>query len=95
MFIDRGPVVQVKDAYGRVLVHEDEQAGVSWTKPMVVMTSKFSASASEILAGAVQDYGRGLVVVTRRLMEKELSKAWLIWIVSFSVLNKPRISLEL
>ena len=62
LFIDRGPVVQVKDAYGRVLVHEDEQAGVSWTKPMVVMTSKFSASASEILAGAVQDYGRGLVV---------------------------------
>ena len=62
LFIDRGPVVQVKDAYGRVQVHKDEQAGVSWTKPMVVMTSKFSASASEILAGAVQDYGRGLVV---------------------------------
>ena len=62
LFIDRGPVVQVKDAYGKVQIHEDERAGVSWTKPMVVMTSKFSASASEILAGAVQDYSRGLVV---------------------------------
>lgn len=62
LFIDRGAVVQVKDAYGRIQIHKDEVRGMSWTKPMIVMTSKFSASASEILAGAVQDYGRGIIV---------------------------------
>ncbi len=62
LFIDRGAVVQVKDAYGQIQVHDDEEPGMSWSKPLVVMTSKFSASASEILAGAVQDYGRGIIV---------------------------------
>lgn len=62
LFIDRGPVVQVKDPEGQVQVYDDEEAGVSWSGPLVVMTSKESASASEILAGAIQDYGRGLIV---------------------------------
>jgi carboxyl-terminal processing protease len=62
LFIDAGPVVQVKDSYGRVEVLDDTDPGVAWTKPMIVLTSKFSASASEILAGAIQDYSRGLVV---------------------------------
>ena len=62
LFIDRGPVVQVKDPEGQVQVYDDEEAGVSWSGPLVVMTSKESASASEILAGASQDYGRGLIV---------------------------------
>jgi carboxyl-terminal processing protease len=62
LFIDLGPVVQVKDASGDIDKLNDENSGMAWDKPMVVLTSKFSASASEILAGAVQDYSRGLVV---------------------------------
>ena len=62
LFIDRGPVVQVKNLDGKVQVYEDEEAGVAWNGPLVVMTSKESASASEILAGAIQDYRRGLIV---------------------------------
>ena len=61
LFIDRGPVVQVKGLGGYIL-YEDRDPGVAWDGPLVVLTSKFSASASEILAGAIQDYRRGLIV---------------------------------
>lgn len=62
LFIDKGPVVQVRDALGRVEVEEDNDAGVAWAGPMAVLVDRNSASASEIFAGAIQDYGRGVVV---------------------------------
>ncbi|MEM7262981.1 MAG: carboxy terminal-processing peptidase [Planctomycetota bacterium] len=62
LFIDEGPVVQIKDAGGEVDALDDPIAGVAWDGPLLVLTSRFSASASEIFAGAIQDYRRGLVV---------------------------------
>jgi carboxyl-terminal processing protease len=62
LFIDTGPVVQVKDEQGRISPYDDEESGAAWTGPLVVLTSKMSASASEIFAGAIKDYNRGIVV---------------------------------
>jgi carboxyl-terminal processing protease len=68
LFVPDGPVVQVKGPDGRVQQpsgDRDEELGIAWSGPLVVVINKFSASASEILAGAIQDYGRGLIVGDR------------------------------
>ena len=65
LFIDQGPVVQVKDTRGKIDVDEDKNAGASWTGPLGVMVDRTSASASEIFAGAIQDYGRGIIMGTQ------------------------------
>ncbi len=62
LFIKRGPVVQAKDSDKRVTVSSDRDPSISYSGPMVVLTSHLSASASEIFAGAMQDYGRATIV---------------------------------
>ncbi|SEK57510.1 carboxy terminal-processing peptidase [Halomonas daqiaonensis] len=64
LFIDRGPTVQVRDARGRINLYGDTESGTLYDGPLAVLVNRLSASASEIFAGAIQDYGRGLVVGT-------------------------------
>jgi carboxyl-terminal processing protease len=61
-FMDQGPVLQVKDTLGRVQVQSSEKGQPIYNGPMVVMTDRSSASASEILAGALQDFNRAVIV---------------------------------
>ena len=62
LFIPKGPVVQEKDPNGKITVSEDRNPGAMYTGPMIVVTNRLSASASEIFAAALQDYGRAAIV---------------------------------
>ena len=62
LFIDQGPIVQIRNKEGRSQILADEVPGTIYNGPLVVMVNEFSASASEIFAGAIQDYKRGIIM---------------------------------
>jgi carboxyl-terminal processing protease len=65
LFVGEGPVVQVKDQKGRAKVHRDDEPTALYKGPLVVITNRLAASASEIFAGVIKDYNRGLIVGDR------------------------------
>ena len=70
LFIEQGPVVQIKSAGSKKEVLYDRDPTIQWDGPLVVMVNNFSASASEILAAAIQDYKRGVVIGSKQTYGK-------------------------
>ncbi len=70
LFIPQGPVVQAKDPSGKITINSDKNPDVSYSGPLIVVMNRLSASASEIFAAALQDYGRALVVGDERSFGK-------------------------
>lgn len=62
LFIELGPVVQIRSRFGKAIVYSDRDPSITYDGPLVVMVDHISASASEILAAAIQDYGRGVII---------------------------------
>jgi carboxyl-terminal processing protease len=65
LFIKTGPVVQVRNSDNQVEVDKDDDPSISYTGPLAILVDRFSASATEIFSGAIQDYGRGLIIGTQ------------------------------
>lgn len=70
LFIPKGPVVQAKDSNGKISVSQDTNPAVAYTGPLIVLVNRLSASASEIFAAALQDYGRAVIVGDERTFGK-------------------------
>lgn len=70
LFIPKGPIVQVRRSDGQMKIHEDKDSGVLYDGPLVIMVNELSASASEILAAAMQDYGRAVIVGSNKTYGK-------------------------
>ncbi|MDF2434086.1 MAG: carboxyl-terminal processing protease [Mucilaginibacter sp.] len=65
LFIKTGPVVQVRNSENQVEVDKDEDPSIAYSGPLAILVDRFSASATEIFSGAIQDYGRGLIIGTQ------------------------------
>ncbi|HEX5340009.1 MAG TPA: carboxy terminal-processing peptidase [Gammaproteobacteria bacterium] len=62
LFIPHGPVVQIRDSDGRLDVEDDDHSGIAYSGPLAILVNRFTASASEIFAAAIQDYRRGIII---------------------------------
>lgn len=94
LFIEQGPVVQVRTSDGSLRVHRDDDGGeVAYGGPLAVLVNGYSASASEIFAGAIQDYGRGVIVGSRTYGKGTVQR--LVDLDQFTVSDEPAGRLKL